>query len=69
MAVKLLTASQVGKVLGVSESAVTRWAREGHVPYIRLPGKRGRYRFTQEMLDQILATGAPPSDTPEAAAS
>ena len=39
----LLTARELGELLGVSSETVLRWTRNGELPAIRLPGtSRGR---------------------------
>jgi excisionase family DNA binding protein len=45
----LLTARQVGDLLGVSAETVLRWTRRGQLPAIRLPG--GAIRFRPQELD------------------
>jgi excisionase family DNA binding protein len=72
----LLTAREVGELLGVSSETVLRWTRRGDLPGFRLPG--GALRFRSDDLDLWLsqrATGtgtlAPPIgpaalDTPRA---
>ena len=41
---RLLTARQLGDLLGVSAETVLRWTRRGELPAIRLPGGAIRYR-------------------------
>jgi excisionase family DNA binding protein len=66
----LLTARQVGELLGVSTETVLRWTRRGELPAIRLPG--GAIRFREDELDGWLeeraTTSQGASPTPLAAA-
>jgi excisionase family DNA binding protein len=55
---KLLTARQVADLLGVSAETVLRWARNGKLPAIRLPG--GAIRFRADDLDGWLEERATP---------
>lgn len=41
----LLTTAEVAARFRVTPAAVTRWARLGYIPAIKLPGGRGRLRF------------------------
>jgi excisionase family DNA binding protein len=50
--VPLLTAREVGDMLGVSTKTVLRWTRRGDLPAIRLPG--GAIRFREDDLDEWL---------------
>lgn len=68
---RLLTAREVGDLLGVSPETVLRWTRRGELPGHRLPG--GALRYREEALDGWLdARGAAPgrgeSPTPRDAA-
>lgn len=56
MSPRLLTARQVGDVLGVNPETVLRWYRRGDLPAIRLPG--GPVRFVEDELDAWLAERA-----------
>jgi excisionase family DNA binding protein len=48
---RLLTTREVAKLLNVSPHTVTRWASEGKLPAIRLPGTaHGRLRFREDEL-------------------
>jgi excisionase family DNA binding protein len=53
MTVRLLTAREVGELLGISAETVLRWTRRGDLPAIRLPG--GAVRFSEDHLDAWLA--------------
>ena len=44
----LLIANEVAKGLGVRTATVLRWARNGDMPYLRLPG--GDWRFSAKWL-------------------
>ena len=51
----LLTARQVGDMLGVSAETVLRWTRRGELHGIRMPGtERGRLRYRPEDVDAWL---------------
>lgn len=54
----LLTAEQVGEVLGKSGRTVRRLADRRILPVAqRLPGPRGAYLFTRADVDALLAAG------------
>jgi excisionase family DNA binding protein len=68
----LLTAREVGEVLGVHAETVLRWTRRGELPAIRLPGGALRYRdhVLEAWLDSRGATpGEEVSPTPADAAA
>ena len=47
----LLSAEQVGELLGVSASTVRRRTREGTVPYVtKMPGSTGAYLYEREAV-------------------
>ena len=48
----LLTAEEFAQAAGVTPTTVYRWAREGLVRTIRLPG--GSVRFRQEDVEAVL---------------
>lgn len=50
---ELLTSRQVAEMFQVSVATVSRWARDGHVPSIRTPA--GRRRFRREDVEAALA--------------
>lgn len=50
----LYTAAEVAAALRVTPRKVHRWAREGHLNVIWLPGKRGNLRMTEEELHRLL---------------
>ncbi|MDQ3403548.1 MAG: helix-turn-helix domain-containing protein [Actinomycetota bacterium] len=55
----LLTATEVAKRLRVSVATVNRYAREGLLPAVRLPGGTWRYRVSDidELLIPVEPTG------------
>jgi excisionase family DNA binding protein len=55
MARELLTTAEVAEMLRVSRSTVTRYARLGQLPVIRLPS--GYLRFRREDIERLLAQG------------
>jgi excisionase family DNA binding protein len=64
---RLLTARELGELLGVSPETILRWTRRGELEAIRLPG--GRLRFRSEALEEWLAartTRGEVSPTPSA---
>lgn len=53
---ELLTAKEAGEALGgISDETVNRWARQGKLACITLPGGQRRYR--REVIEAILAGG------------
>jgi excisionase family DNA binding protein len=51
---ELLTAKEAGEALGgISDETINRWARQGKLSCITLPGGQRRYR--REVIDAILA--------------
>lgn len=46
-----LTAAEVARVLRVDAATVRRWANDGLIKSIRLPG--GTFRFPAEVVEQI----------------
>lgn len=52
----LLDAAGAGKYLGVEETTVRQWAREGRIPTIRLgDGPKARLRFDPDALRNSLS--------------
>jgi excisionase family DNA binding protein len=49
---RLLTAQEVGEMLGISERAVNRLVREGRLGYVRLTGNRRL--FTTELVGEFI---------------
>jgi excisionase family DNA binding protein len=49
---KLLTTAEVAKMLRVSHSTVTRWARLGQIRTLRLPS--GKFRYSREEVERLL---------------
>ena len=54
----LLTAEQVATALGVHPTSVRRWANDGVIPAIRLPGPGRHIRIRRDTLDALLSQGA-----------
>ena len=48
---KMLTRSEVARILGVSPTTVTRWAREGRLACRMTLG--GHHRFSPSLIEQI----------------
>jgi excisionase family DNA binding protein len=55
----LLTAEEVAALVRLDVETVRRWAREGLIPSIKLPG--GRRRFRRDVVDAVLAGEYPAS--------
>ena len=53
MSERLLTAREVGEMLGVSTGALLRWRRAGQVPAVKLPS--GAVRYRPEAIEAWLA--------------
>ena len=52
----LLDAAGAGKYLGIEETTVRKWAREGRIPTIRLgDGPKARLRFDPQALREHLS--------------
>lgn len=49
---ELLTTRQVANIAKVSRQTVARWASEGKLPHIILPG--GQLRFSKATIEQML---------------
>jgi excisionase family DNA binding protein len=55
----LLTTEEVAAAVRQDTNTVARWARDGLIPAIKLPG--GRWRFRREVVDAILRGETPVS--------
>lgn len=62
-----LTSREVADRLHVSIGTVNRWARDGRLPYVRVPGPKGRFRFHPDSIETLAEALTPP--TPEAASA
>lgn len=51
----LLTASEVAQEFRLDPETIRRWAREGRIHRIKLPG--GLYRFRREEIEAMLVGG------------
>jgi excisionase family DNA binding protein len=61
-----LTSPEVAEAVGVDVSTICRWARDGHLPYLRkLPGLRGAYLFDPSVKATARARSA--ADNPPGA--
>ncbi len=58
----LFTAEEVAATVRQDAETVRRWAREGLISAIKLPG--GRWRFRQEAVDAILRGDTPIDNAP-----
>jgi excisionase family DNA binding protein len=52
MSDKLLTVGQVAELFRVDPKTVTRWARDGKLPYLATPG--GHRRFSEKLIAQYM---------------
>jgi len=50
------TVEDLMKMLSVSGETVRRWCRNGQIKYVKLPGTKGKYRFTQQAIEEFLDT-------------
>lgn len=53
----LLTAQEVADLLRVHVATIQRWARDGAIPVVPLPG--GRMRFRRADIDALISAGLP----------
>lgn len=53
---KLLTTGEVARLFRVDPKTVTRWAKEGRLPFFRTPG--GHRRFREEDVAAAMKGGA-----------
>jgi excisionase family DNA binding protein len=53
---RLLTSSEVARIVGVSLETVQHWARLGRLRAIRV-GRQGRYRFPESEVRRLLSVG------------
>lgn len=49
---KLLTTGQVADLFRVDAKTVTRWARDGKLPYLSTPG--GHRRFSESLIHRYM---------------
>ena len=52
MADKMLTTGQVAELFAVDPKTVTRWARDGKLPYLATPG--GHRRFSEDVISSYM---------------
>ena len=45
----------VAKKFAVNPETVRRWCREGKIKYIKLPGKKSKYRFSETGIREFIA--------------
>jgi len=57
----LLTAAEVAEEFQVEPDTIRRWAREGLLPSITLPGGRGLKRFRRSDVEAIMRGEQPPA--------
>jgi len=49
------TVDDVAKMLNVSGESVRRWCRTGSIKALKLPGVKGKYRFSKEAINDFIA--------------
>lgn len=62
----LLPTKEVAERFAVTVSTVSRWARDGLIPFVRTPG--GTLRFRQSDVERLLADHGAPGPGTEAVA-
>lgn len=50
------TVEDLMKKFNVSGETVRRWCRSGQIRSVKLPGSKGKYRFTQQAIEEFLDT-------------
>lgn len=45
----------VAKMFAVNPETVRRWCREGKIKFIKLPGKKSKYRFSETGIKEFIA--------------
>ncbi len=48
------TVEDLMKMFSVSGETVRRWCRNEQIKYVKLPGTKGKYRFTQKAIEDFL---------------
>lgn len=51
---KLYAPGEVAEIFGVDPKTVTRWAKDGKIRCIRLPGKNGHRRYPADEVERLL---------------
>ncbi len=51
---QLLRLPVAAHLLDVHPRTLERWAADGKIVLVRLPGRRGQYRITQAELDRLM---------------
>lgn len=49
---RFLSRSEVSDIFEVSANTVTRWAKEGKLPYVVTPG--GQHRYPREAIERLV---------------
>jgi len=49
------TIEDVAKKFTVNPETVRRWCREGKIKFIKLPGKKSKYRFSETGIREFIA--------------
>lgn len=49
------TIEDVSAMFAVNPETVRRWCREEKIRYIKLPGRKSKYRFSQEGINEFVS--------------
>jgi len=49
------TIDDIAKKFNVTSETVRRWCREGKIKFLKLPGQKGEYRFSEENINDFVA--------------
>ena len=49
-----LTIEDVAKIFGVNKETVRRWCRDSKIRYVKLPGEKGEYRFSNKDISDFV---------------
>jgi excisionase family DNA binding protein len=59
-----ITSGEACRILGVNPSTLTRWANDGTVPAIKLPGKNGPFVYRRATIEILAASRAADQQEP-----
>lgn len=51
----IFTIEDVAKKFTVNPETVRRWCREGKIKFIKLPGKKSKYRFSETGIREFIS--------------
>lgn len=49
------TIDDIAKKFNVTSETVRRWCREKKIKFLKLPGQKGEYRFSEENINDFVA--------------